>query len=80
VRRHRLNPGGDRQANSALWIIIVTRMRTDPRTQAYVERRTREGRSLREIIRCLKRYLVRELYPLVLADLRDATAFAAASS
>lgn len=74
VVRHRLNRGGDRQANSALWIILLARLRTDARTKAYVERRTREGRSLKEIVRCLKRYLVRELYPLLIADLRTATA------
>ena len=74
VRRHRLHRGGDRQANSALWIIMATRVRTDARTKAYVVRRTREGRSLREVNRCLKRYNARELYPLLLADLRDATA------
>lgn len=70
--RHRLNRGGNRQANNALWTIALVRARTDERTKAYVERRTREGRSLREITRCLKRYLVREIYPLLLADLADA--------
>jgi transposase len=61
-RRHRLNRGGDRQANSALWRIVFTRMATDPRTQAYVARRTAEGKTTREIIRCLKRYVAREVY------------------
>ena len=61
-RRHRLNRGGDRQANSALWRIVFTRMATDPRTQAYVARRTSEGKTTREIIRCLKRYVAREVY------------------
>jgi transposase len=61
-RRHRLNRGGDRQANSALWRIVFTRMVTDPRTMAYVARRTTEGKTTREIIRCLKRYVARELY------------------
>ena len=78
--RHRLNRGGDRQANSALWIIAIVRLRSDARTQAYAERRRTEGRSLKEIVRCLKRYLVRELYPLLVADLRDAQALAAAPS
>jgi transposase len=61
-RRHRLNRGGDRQANSALWRIVFTRMATDPRTIAYVARRTTEGKTTREIIRCLKRYVAREVY------------------
>jgi transposase len=65
VTRHRLNRGGDRQANHALWRIVMTRMVSDPDTRAYVERRTKEGRSKREIIRCLKRYVARELFPLL---------------
>lgn len=60
VMRHRLNRGGDRQANNALWTIAMVRMRSEPRTRAYVERRTQEGRSTKEIQRCLKRYIVRE--------------------
>jgi transposase len=60
--RHRLNRGGDRQANAALWIIVFTRMAHDRRTQAYVERRTKEGKTLKEIRRCLKRYVAREVY------------------
>jgi len=71
--RHRLNRGGDRSANNALWTIAMVRMRSDPRTRAYVERRTKEGMSSKEIHRCLKRYIVRELYPLILADLADST-------
>lgn len=67
--RHRLNRGGDRAANNALWTIAMVRMRSDLRTQAYVERRTSQGLSRKEIQRCLKRYIVRELYPLILADL-----------
>lgn len=70
--RHRLNRGGDRQANNALWTIAMVRMRSEPRTRAYVERRTAEGMSSKEIHRCLKRYIVRELYPLILADLAAA--------
>lgn len=62
VTRHRLNRGGDRQANSALWRIVMVRMATDPRTRAYVERRSKEGRSKREIIRVLMRYVAREVY------------------
>ena len=62
VTRHRLNRGGDRNANQALWRIALTRMRSDPRTRAYVKRRTAEGKSKREIIRILKRYIAREVY------------------
>ncbi len=60
--RKRLNRGGDRTANQALWRIVMVRMVSDPRTRTYVERRTREGRSKREIIRSLKRYVARQLY------------------
>jgi transposase len=60
--RHRLNRGGNRHANQALWRIVMTRMSNDPRTRAYVERRTLEGRSTREIMRVLKRYVAREVY------------------
>ena len=63
VTRYRLNRGGDRQANSALWGIVITRLRSDPRTQMYMERRLKEGRSKPEIIRVLKRYVAREVYP-----------------
>ena len=62
VTRYRLNPGGDRQANHALWRIVLTRMSAHPPTLIYVERRTREGLSKKEIIRCLKRYVAREVY------------------
>jgi transposase len=62
VVRLRLNPFGDRQANAALWHIAVTRMSSDPRTRAYVERRHKEGLSKKEIIRVLKRYIAREVY------------------
>jgi transposase len=62
VTRHRLNPGGDRQANHALWRIVLTRMSAHPPTLIYVERRTKEGLSKKEIIRCLKRYVAREVY------------------
>jgi transposase len=63
VTRHRLNPGGDRQASHALWRIVFTRLGSDPATRAYAERRTAEGKSKAEIIRCLKRYVAREVYP-----------------
>ena len=62
IQRHRLNRGGHRQANSALHMIVVCRMRTDQRTRAYVARRTQEGLSKREVMRCLKRYVAREIY------------------
>ncbi|WP_189853197.1 transposase, partial [Streptomyces griseoloalbus] len=61
----RLNHGGDRQANAALHRIVFTRLRHDPRTRAYYERRTQEGKTRREIIRCLKRYAAREVFNLV---------------
>ena len=60
--RHRLNRGGNRQANHALWRIVFTRMSSDPRTRVYVERRSLEGRSKPEIMRVLKRYVAREVY------------------
>jgi transposase len=60
--RHRLNRGGDRQANSALWTIAMTRLAHDPRTKAYLARRTAEGKTKKEVIRCLKRYIAREIY------------------
>ncbi|MFF9127523.1 transposase [Streptomyces sp. NPDC014889] len=61
----RLNHGGDRQANAALHRIVFTRLRHDLRTQAYYERRTQEGKTRREIIRCLKRYAAHEVFNLV---------------
>ena len=69
--RHRLNYGGDRQANRALHLIAVCRMRYCERTRAYVKRRTAEGKTKREIIRCLKRYIAREVYNTLRADLAD---------
>ncbi len=62
VTRHRLNRGGDRQTNRALWTIVITRLASDPDTQAYMERRVKEGRSKREVVRILKRYVAREVY------------------
>src|SRR5206468_8574012 len=62
VKRHRLDRGGDRQANSALRRIVMVRMLSDPRTREYVERRTKEGLSKLEIIRVLKRYVARQAY------------------
>ncbi len=65
--RHRLNRGGDRQANYALYILAITRMAWDPATRAYVSRRTAEGKTKKEIIRCLKRHIAREIYKLLTA-------------
>jgi transposase len=62
THRHRLNRGGDRQANNALWRIALVRMHCHPPTRAYVERRTKQGLSKLDIMRCLKRYIAREVY------------------
>ena len=62
TNRHRLNRGGHRQANAALHRIVVVRLRHDERTQAYMRRRTTEGMSKAEVIRCLKRYVAREVF------------------
>jgi transposase len=62
THRHRLNRGGDRRANHALWRIALVRMRCHPETRAYVERRTNQGLSKLDILRCLKRYIAREVY------------------
>jgi transposase len=67
--RHRLNYGGDRDANRALHMIAVCRLRHCERTRAYAARRTTEGKTKTEIIRCLKRYIARELYHALVADL-----------
>jgi transposase len=66
-RHHSLNRGGNRDANRALWRIALVRMAVDPRTRAYVERRTKDGKSKKAIIRCLKRYIARELHPILIA-------------
>ena len=63
--RHRLNRGGDRAANSALHIIAIGRLRTDLRTKAYIAKRVAEGHSKLEAIRCLKRYIAREVFSLI---------------
>ena len=60
--RHRLNRGGDRQANAALWRIVITRLASDPKTRHYVERRCKDGLTKTEAIRCLKRYVAREVF------------------
>ena len=63
--RHRLNRSGDRQANSALWHIVLTRMVYDPRTTAYIDRRRTDGLTKKEAVRCLKRYVAREVFGLL---------------
>jgi transposase len=68
VVRHRLNPGGNRDANRALHVVALNRLRRDPRTQEYLARRTAEGKSKKEALRCLKRYIARETYRAVLLD------------
>ncbi len=65
--RHQLNRGGDRAANSALHTITLCRMRWDLRTRAYITRRTAQGLSKKEIIRCLKRYIARDVHTALLA-------------
>ena len=69
VVRHRLNPGGNRDANRALHVVALNRLRRDPRTQEeYVSRRSSEGKSKKEAMRCLKRYIARETYRALLLD------------
>ena len=69
--RHRLNRGGDRQANNALWIIAHVRLVHDDRTRAYAEKRTALGDNRKEIIRRLKRYIARETYGLIMDALTN---------
>jgi transposase len=66
-QRHRLNRGGNRDANMALWRIVFVRLRWDPSTRDYLERRTTEGKTRPEIIRCLKRYVARDIYRILTA-------------
>ena len=72
--RHRLNRGGDREANRALYMAVVTRMRRHEPTRAYVTRRTAEGLSKSDIMRCLKRFVAREIYHAIRADFEAAHA------
>ena len=67
-QRHRLNRSGDRQANSALWHIVLTRIVYDPRTTEYIERRKKDGLTKKEAMRCLKRYVAREVFSLLPHD------------
>ncbi len=63
--RHRLNPRGDRQLNSALYIVATTKLRCDPETRTYKAKRLAEGKTNREITRCLKRYIARRVWRLL---------------
>jgi transposase len=74
TQRLRLNRGGDRQANAALYRIVLTRLRFDPHTRDYVDRRVTEGKTRREAIRCLKRYVAREIYQLINQPMPRSTA------
>ena len=74
VSRHRLSRGGDRAANSALHIIAIGRLRADARTKEYVARRLVEGHSKLEAIRCLKRYLAREVFYIIQRRQREINA------
>lgn len=65
TQRRRLNRGGDRQANAALHRIVISRLRWDDRTRAYLDKRMSEGKTRREAIRCLKRYIARDLFKLI---------------
>jgi hypothetical protein len=65
--------GGDRRANSALYTIVLTRLGRDQCTRDYAAKRSSEGKSTKEIIRCLKRYVAREVFPLITAALPPAT-------
>ena len=77
--RRRLNRGGDRQANAALYRITLSRLRWDARTGDYLARRIAEGKSRREVIRCLKRYIAREIYQIISEPRPDATTQCAAA-
>ncbi len=70
-QRHRLNRGGDRTANAALYIIVVSRLRWHQPTRAYMQRRLAEGRSKKELIRCLKRYVARQVHRAILHDIAN---------
>lgn len=63
--RHRLNRGGNRDANMALWRIVMVRLRWDPTTRAYIDKRVSEGKTRRGAMRCLKRYIARDVYRLL---------------
>jgi hypothetical protein len=65
--RHRFNRGGNRDANRGLWVVALVRLRCDPRTRIYVERRTAQGLAKPEILRCLKRYIARDVFKILRA-------------
>ncbi|MGH3435447.1 MAG: transposase, partial [Sciscionella sp.] len=65
TNRHRLNRGGDRQANATLYRITLSRLRWDQPTRDYLQRRINEGKTRREAIRCIKRYIAREVYKII---------------
>lgn len=71
--RHRLNRGGDRNANAALYIIVISRLRWHEPTSAYMQRRLAEGRTKKEVIRCLKRYVARQVHRAILHDIAHIT-------
>ncbi|MFC4112846.1 transposase [Nonomuraea zeae] len=80
--RRRLIRGGDRQANAALYRITLSRLRWDPRTQEYLRKRTADGKTRREAIRCLKRYIAREVHRFIInssAQVRDLTSIGASN-
>ena len=79
THRHRLFRGGHRQANAALYRIVTVRMRWHQPTMDYVARRTSQGLSKKDIIRCLKRFVAREIYHALLGDHHARTAAAAAA-
>jgi transposase len=70
-QRHRLNRGGDRHANAALYIITISRLRWDPATKAYMARRLAEGKTRKEVIRCIKRYIARQVHTAITTDLAN---------
>jgi transposase len=77
VVRHRLNRRGNRDANRALHVVAAERMSRDERTRSYVIKRTSEGKSKRETMRCLKRYIARELYGVLLSTVVPTAPFSA---
>jgi transposase len=77
--RYRLNRGGNRQANAALYRVVIVRLRSHPPTLAYMKRRSAEGLTKREIIRCLKRFVAREIYTHLCGRLRAAVSPAKAA-
>ena len=73
-KRHRLNRGGDRTANSALFRIVLCRLIRDEETRSYMDRRIAQGKTKKEVIRCLKRYVARQVYRVILQDLEVSVA------